>query len=175
MDRMEERCSRQSEQHMQKPRDGREHSGCSKQFTAAVCSMEHEGEREEEKCSSRRKQGMKGKVPWFSMGFQLLNCPLKPNSKGRDELRGGSASGQGGPVPLRRRALTGQSRLRWSHLPDAHHPSQPQLPFHQGLPVTRIFLLPPVSRLLRASPLLQCLEHTFSTSHSFHSALLRDK
>ena len=57
MDRMKERCFRQSEQHMQKPRDGREHSGCSKQFKAAVCSMENEGEREE-KCSSRRKQGL---------------------------------------------------------------------------------------------------------------------
>lgn len=62
MDRMKERCFRQSEQHMQKPRDGREHSGCSKQFKAAVCSMENEGEREE-KCSSRRKQGRKGKIP----------------------------------------------------------------------------------------------------------------
>lgn len=84
MDRMKERCSRQSEQHVQKPRDGREPSGCSKQFNAAVRGMENEGEREEEKCSSRRKQGRKGKVPWLSMGFQLLNSPLKPNSKGRD-------------------------------------------------------------------------------------------
>ena len=61
MDRMKERCSRQSEQHVQKPRDGREPSGCSKQFNAAVRDMENEGEREEEKCSSRRKQGRKGK------------------------------------------------------------------------------------------------------------------